>query len=140
MKKNYTTLHLIGARREVTVKIYERALLACPAFSDPENVTDVGWYRCSSDDCEHDWDKFKIAYVENMTEAIPSNPNYEVYINGTLVIKKVLPVDNGKIFICMAKEKLVRNEMSTTILHIDEGNIYMCYIMMMIVIIMMYSW
>lgn len=31
---------------------------------------------------------------------IADNPNFDVYINGTLVIKKVLPVDNaGKMFI-----------------------------------------
>lgn len=48
------------------------------------------------DDCEHDLDKFWIAHVQNMTETITDNPNFDVYINGTLVIKKVLPVDGGK--------------------------------------------
>ena len=32
----------------------------------------------------HEWDKFA------------DNPNFDVYINGTLVIKKVLPVDNAR--------------------------------------------
>lgn len=31
-----------------------------------------------------------------MTETVADNPNFDVYINGTLVIKKVLPVDNAR--------------------------------------------
>ena len=136
-EKNYITLYLIGAEREVTAKIHERFLLPCPTFSDPENVTSIGWYGCSNDDCEHDWNKFLIAYVENMTDTIADNPNFELHTNHTLVIKKVLPVDDGKMFICIVKEKLVGRSMSTTILHIAKGNIYICYIMMMIEIIIM---
>ena len=128
---------MIGAEREVTAKIHERFLLPCPTFSDPENVTSIGWYGCSNDDCEHDWNKFLIAYVENMTDTIADNPNFELHTNHTLVIKKVLPVDDGKMFICIVKEKLVGRSMSTTILHIAKGNIYICYIMMMIEIIIM---
>ena len=59
-----------------------------------------------------------------MTETIPNNPNFEVYTNGTLVIKKVLPVDDGKIFICVAEERHIGRKRSTTILHVDEGNVY----------------
>ena len=67
-KKNYITLYLTGAGHEVIVKIHERSLLACPAFSDPGNVNSVGWYRCSSYDCENHWDKFLIAHVKNMRD------------------------------------------------------------------------
>ena len=48
-KKNCITFYLIGA--EVTVKIHERLLLSCFAFSDPENVQHIGCFRCSTDDC-----------------------------------------------------------------------------------------
>ena len=98
--------------------------MACPAFSDPGNVNSVGWYCCSSYDCENHWDKFLIAHVKNMRETIADNPNFEVYINGTLVIKEVLPMDDGKMFICIAKEKFIGKKRFTTILHIAEGNIY----------------
>ena len=63
--KKYITLYLIGA--EVTVKIHERYLLACSASRDPENVKNIGWYRCFTDDCEHDCGKFWVAHVQNMT-------------------------------------------------------------------------
>ncbi|RMX59446.1 hypothetical protein pdam_00015662 [Pocillopora damicornis] len=84
------------AELHVTVKLHERHLLACSSFRNPENVKHISWYRCSSHDCEHDWDRFLIAHVQNMTETISNDPNFEVYTNGTLVIKKVLPEDDGK--------------------------------------------
>ena len=76
------------------------------------------------DDCEHDLDKFWIAHVQNMTETITDNPNFDVYINGTLVIKKVLPVDGGKMFVCIAWEGLMGRKRSTTILNIAKGDVY----------------
>mgnify|MGYP000114421428 CR=1 FL=1 len=109
---------------KVTVKIHERRLLSCSASSDPENVKHIGWYRCSTGDCAHDWDKFRIAHVQNMRVTIPDNPNFEVYTNGTLVIKKVLPVDDGKMFICVAEERHIGRKRSRTILHVDEGDVY----------------
>ena len=33
-------------------------------------------------------------------------------------------MDDGKMFICIAKEKFIRKKRFTTILHIAEGNIY----------------
>ena len=115
---------MIGAELHVTVKLHERHLLACSSFRNPENVKHIRWYRCSSHDCEHDWDRFLIAHVKNMTETFPNNPNFEVYTNGTLVIKKVLPVDDGKMFICVAEEKYIGKKRSRTILHVDEGDVY----------------
>ena len=114
---------MIGVKREVTLKINQSFQLACPAFSDPENVTSIGWHRCSSDDCEHDWDKFKIAHVQNRNETIADNPNFEVNTDGTLFIKRVQPVDDGKMFICSAIEKHVGIKRSTTILHIAKGDV-----------------
>ena len=118
----------IGAELEVTVKLHDRYLLACSAVSDPENVKHIGCYRCSRIDCEQHWDEFLIAHVQNMTETIPNNPNFEVYTYGTLVIKKVLPVGDGKIFICIAKERHIGIKRSTTILHIEKGDVYISVI------------
>ena len=55
-----------------------------------------------------------------MTETIVDNPNFDVYINGTLVIKKVLPVDDRKMFFCIAWERLIGRKRSTTILNIPK--------------------
>ena len=52
------------------------------------------------------------------------DPNFEVYTNGTLVIKKVLPADDGKWFICISQKMFIGKENSTTILHIAKGDIY----------------
>ena len=84
-EKNYITLYLIGAELQVTVKLHEKFLLTCTASSDPENVKHIGWYRCSSSDCEHDWDKFLIAHVQNVTETIADNPNFEVLVVAFIV-------------------------------------------------------
>ena len=119
--KNYITLYLIVA--EVTVKIYERLLLSCSAASDPGNVKRIDWHRCSTYDCKHELDKSRIARVQNMRVTIP-DPNFEVYANGTLVIKKVLPADDGKWFICIPQKMFIGKENSTTILHIAKGDIY----------------
>ena len=127
-EKKLISPFFIGAELEVTVKLHERYLLACSAVGDPENVKHIGWYRCSKIDCEQHWDEFLIAHVQNMTETIPNNPNFEVYTNGTLVIKKVLPVDDGKIFICVAEERHIGRKRSTTILHIEKGDVYISVI------------
>ncbi|XP_058973173.2 protein sidekick-2-like isoform X1 [Pocillopora verrucosa] len=116
----FITLVAFGSAAKVTVKIHERRLLSCSTSSDPENVKHIGWYRCYTDDCANDWDKFRIAHVKNMRVTIPDNPNFEVYTNGTLVIKKVLPVDDRKMFICIAQKTLIGRERSTTILHIAK--------------------
>ena len=63
-----------------------------------------------------------------MTETIPNNPNFEVYTNGTLVIKKVLPVDDGKMFICVAEERHIGKKRNRTILHIEKGDVYISVI------------
>ena len=121
IEKNYITLYLIVA--EVTVKIHERLLLSCSASSGPENVKKIDWHRCSTYDCKNELLKTQIARVQNMRVTIPC-PNFEVYTNGTLVIKKVLPADDGKWFICIAQKMFIGNDNSTTILHIAKGDIY----------------
>ena len=109
---------------EVTVKIHERLLLSCPAVSDPENVKRIDWHRCSTYDCKHELDKSQIARVQNMRVTVPDR-NFEVYTNGTLVIKKVLPADDGKWFICIPQKMFIGEEKnSTTILRIAKGDIY----------------
>ena len=117
---------MIGA--EVTVQINQTILLACSASSNSENVEHIGWYRCRTADCESKWDNSRIARVERMRKPIVDNPNFDIYVNGTLVIKRVIAVDNGKLFICKAKRNLTGVETSTTILKIAKGDVYMSVI------------
>ena len=117
---------MIGA--EVTIKIHERLLLSCSAFSDPENVQHIGWYRCSTDDCEHHWNKFRIAHVKNTKVTIADDPDFDVYTNGTLVIKMVQPMDDKKMFICKAQKNLIEMTRFTTILNIAKGIVYISVI------------
>ena len=129
---------MIGADREFTVKIHQRYLLACSESSDPGNLKDIEWYHCSpgleKDGCDKGGKQFLIAQVKNMREKNTYNPNFDVYTNGTLVIKKVLPMDDGVMFICSARVRFLRKESFTTILNIAKGDVYMCYIKMFIVI------
>ena len=57
-----------------------------------------------------------------MTETIADNPNFNVYTNRTLVIKKVLPADGEKMFICISEEKHIGRKRSTTILHVVKDD------------------
>lgn len=117
---------MIGA--EVTVQINQTIVLACSAANNSENVEHIGWYRCRTADCESKWDNSRIARVERMRKPIVDNPNFDIYVNGTLVIKRVMAVDDGKIFICKAKRNLTGVETSTTILKIAKGDVYMSVI------------
>ena len=53
---------------------------------------------------------------------------FDVYINGTLVIKKVLPVDDGVMFICYASIFYVQIKNFTAILNIAKGYAYLSVI------------
>ena len=57
-----------------------------------------------------------------MTEKIADNPNFNVYTNRTLAIKKVLPADGEKMFICISEEKYIGRKRSTTILHVVKDD------------------
>ena len=126
--ENCITLNLIGAELQVTVKVYEKFLLACPSFSDRGNVREIKWYRCSprNNDCDTDWRDFQIAYVDSMNETKADIPNFDVYTNGTLVIKMVQPTDDGVMFICSAEKYYAERIQNTTILNIAQGDAYIC--------------
>lgn len=111
-----------GAELQVTVKVYEKFLLACPSFSDRGNVREIKWYRCSprNNDCDNEWMNFLIAYVDSMNETEADRPNFDVYENGTLVIKMVQPTDDGVMFICSAEKYYARRIPITTVLNIAQ--------------------
>ena len=117
-KTNCITLCLIGA--EVIVEIHKRYLLQCSASMNSENVRQIAWYQCRTAKCR---DKFLIARVQKTSVALFLTREFEIHFRRDLVIKKVLPRDDGKVFICMTEEQL-----STTILKIAKGDVYISVI------------
>ncbi|XP_022806489.1 hemicentin-2-like [Stylophora pistillata] len=109
-----------NSARRVTARIYQRVFLECSVFSDQEGVTDIDWYRCSTNDCDGKWNKNWIAQVQNMRNTDVVNSSFEVYTNGTLVIERVLPVDDEKLFICVAHRKHVERKQSNTIISVAK--------------------
>ena len=64
-----------------------------------------------------------IARVQKTSVALFLTREFEIHFRRDLVIKKVLPRDDGKVFICMTEEQL-----STTILKIAKGDVYISVI------------
>ena len=119
---------MIGAK--VIVEIHKRHLLQCPALTNSEDVRSIAWFHCHTTDCNSEWHKGLIARVEieDIKKKYAVSPNFDIYFSGALVIKKVLPVHDGKLFICMVQKNLREIEMSTTILHIAKGDVYISVI------------
>ena len=125
--KNNIILYLIGADREVTVtvNIEDSCFLLCPPFEDLENIT-IDWYRCSPENgpCDKHRNHIPIVHVKNMTQKNFYYPNLDIYPDGTLVIKKLLPMDDGVKFICSATKDYVGRKTWITILNITKGDVY----------------
>ena len=121
---------MIGADPEFTVKILERKLLACSVASDPGNLKHVNWYLCSSNleknGCDSDGEMVLIAQVKTRRGGKRKNvldQNFDVYDNGTLVIKEVIAKYDGKMFLCFATVDFKGRNSSPAILNIDEGDV-----------------
>ena len=123
--KNNINFYLIGADREITANIQDSCLLTCSLFAYLRNLI-IYWYRCSPENgpCNKDWNEIPIAQVKNMTEKIIYYPNLDIDTNGALVIKKLLPMDDGVMFICYATKAYVGRKKLTTILNIAKGDVY----------------
>ena len=130
-EKNYITLYSIGADREFPVKIHERFLLPCSVTAEPEKLKHIDWYRCSpnlkKDGCVKDGKMVLIAQVKKMEDK-NAEPNFDVYTNGTLVIIKALPTDDGMMFKCSAFVKSIGRKKFTAILNIAKGDVYISVI------------
>ena len=61
-----------------------------------------------------------------MNETKADIPNFDVYTNGTLVIKMVQPTDDGVLFICSAEKYYAERIQIPTILNIAQGDAYIC--------------
>ena len=83
----------------------------------------IAWYRCTKDDlCRKDWDKHRIAHIEDMAKVHDDYPGrFGVELNGTLTIKKVLPEDDGMRYICRGMIQHSGMVENTTIVKITRG-------------------
>ena len=121
---------MIGADPGFTVKVLERKLLACSVASDPGNLKHVSWYLCSSnpekDGCDSDGKTILIAQVRSTGGKKHKNvpdQKFDVYDNGTLVIKEVIAEYDGKMFLCSAWVDLKERDSFAAILNIAEGDV-----------------
>ena len=126
---------MIGADHEFTVKIHQRYLLACSESNDlrPGNFKHIDWYRCSpnlkKDGCDSDGKTVLIVQVKFTRETKVYNRDFDVYTNGTLVIKRVLPMDDGEMFVCSAFVRYIKRANFTVILNIAKGDAYISVIL-----------
>ncbi|XP_027049062.1 uncharacterized protein LOC113676585 isoform X1 [Pocillopora damicornis] len=65
----------------------------------PEYGMLIGWFSCPTRDCNNEWDKHWIADIYFMDKVHFENPHYSAFLNGTLLIKKVLPMYDERYFI-----------------------------------------
>ena len=115
---------MIGAK--VIVEIHKRHLLQCPAATNLEDVRSVAWFYCHTADCYKDKDLIARVEIKGMKSVV--YPNFDIHFSGALVIKKVLPVDDGKMFLCGVKKNLGEIKISTIILHLAKGDVYISVI------------
>ncbi|XP_022807657.1 matrix-remodeling-associated protein 5-like isoform X2 [Stylophora pistillata] len=82
----------------VPVRIHQRVSLHIPSIQ-LENGTEIGWFSCPTMSCHLGWNEHFLADITFMTKVSVDDPNLDVYPNGTLAIKKVLPIYDGRYFI-----------------------------------------
>ena len=63
-----------------------------------------------------------------MKVTIADDPDFDIYTNGTLVIKMVQLMDDKKMFICKAQKNLIEMTRFATILNIAKGDVYISVI------------
>ena len=59
----------------------------------------IDWFSCPTHNWKNEWDIHWIADIHFMEKVILENLNYSAFLNGTLLIKKVLPMYDGRYFI-----------------------------------------
>ena len=107
--------------------IYQRVLLQC-LLRQPEYGMLIGWFSCPTHDCNNEWDKHWIAGIHSMEKVTLENPHFNAFLNGPLLIKKFLPMYDGRYFIMRvktdtgAKASIYRRK-------VVQGNVYLLNIL-----------
>ena len=63
----------------------------------------IGWFSCPTHDCNNEWDRHWIADIYFREKINIENPHFDAHLNGTLLIKEVLPMYDGRYFIMRVK-------------------------------------
>ena len=111
----------------IDVRIHQAVLLQGSLWH-PQYGTLVGWFSCPTRDCNNEWDKHWIADIRFMENVIIENPHCEAFLNGTLLIKKVLPMYDGRYFI-MRVRKDTGAEPNIYHLKVVQGNVYILIVL-----------
>ena len=107
--------------------IYQRVLLQC-LLRQPEYGMLIGWFSCPTHDCNNEWDKHCIAGIHSMEKVTLENPHFNAFLNGPLLIKKFLPMYDGRYFIMRVRTD---TGAKTSIYHrkVVQGNVYLLNIL-----------
>ena len=95
----------------------------------PEYGMLIGWFSCPTHDCNNEWDKHWIADIRFMEKVTLENPHFDAFLNGTLLIKKVLPMYDGRYFIMRTKMGNTGAKANIFYLKVVQGNIYILIIL-----------
>ena len=94
----------------------------------PEHGMPIGWFSCPTRDCNNEWDKHWIADIYFMDKVHFENPHYSAFLNGTLLIKKVLPMYDERYFIMRVRTG-TGDEPNIYHLKVVQGNVYLLVIL-----------
>ena len=94
----------------------------------PEYGMLIGWFSCPTRDCNNEWDKHWIADIYFMDKVHFENPHYSAFLNGTLLIKKVLPMYDERYFIMRVRTG-TGDEPNIYHLKVVQGNVYLLVIL-----------
>ena len=95
----------------------------------PEYGMLIGWFSCPTHDCNNELDKHWIADIRFMEKVTLENPHFDAFLNGTLLIKKVLPMYDGRYFIMRMKMGNTGAKANIFYLKVVQGNIYILIIL-----------
>ncbi|XP_022807655.1 uncharacterized protein LOC111344674 isoform X1 [Stylophora pistillata] len=113
----------------VPVRIHQRVSLHIPSIQ-LENGTEIGWFSCPTMSCHLGWNEHFLADITFMTKVSVDDPNLDVYPNGTLAIKKVLPIYDGRYFIMRVHLKNRTSKAYSSQIKIDKGDVYILIILL----------
>ena len=111
----------------IRVGIHQSLLLQC-SLRQLEYGMLIGWFSCPTRDCNNEWNKHWIADIYFMQDVPPGNPHYRAFLNGTLLIEKVLPMHDGRYFIMRVKTD-TGAEPNIYHLKVVQGNVYILIVL-----------
>ena len=111
----------------IHVEIHQRVLLQS-SLMQPKNGMLIGWFSCPTHDCNNEWDRHWIADIYFREKINIENPHFDAHLNGTLLIKEVLPMYDGRYFIVRVQTD-TGAEPNIYHLKVVQGNVYLLVIL-----------